>query len=124
MSDFTIKIHPRCARCANSCVFGPESPVPNECAVFSPHSYPAPKDAAPDPTPTRRPVSHYMTGTMECIDWIRAALTPEEYRGHLKGCALKYLYRYKNKGGADDLHKAETYSRWLREEVEKEGGAK
>ena len=34
--------------------------------------------------------SHYQLDGFEAIDIIKAALTPEEYRGYLKGNALKY----------------------------------
>lgn len=69
----------------------------------------------------RRPVPHYMNGGLEVIDILRAKLTTEEYRGFCLGNALKYLFRYKFKGTpVEDLHKAETYTRWLREDLEKD----
>lgn len=37
--------------------------------------------------------AHYTAGTIECIDAIEAALTPEEYRGYLKGQIFKYNWR-------------------------------
>lgn len=46
---------------------------------------------------------------VECIDWIEACLTMEEFDGYLKGCALKYIWRYKAKGGDKDLRKAIWY---------------
>lgn len=47
---------------------------------------------------------------MECIDWIQAESTPEEFNGYLKGCALKYIWRYKDKGNrVEDLEKAQWY---------------
>lgn len=53
---------------------------------------------------------HYQSEAgIECIDAIRAALTPEEFRGFAKGNALKYLWREKHKGGAEDLRKARWY---------------
>src|SRR5210317_415527 len=41
---------------------------------------------------------HYNHAGIECIDAIRAALTPEEFRGYCKGNNLKYTWRerYKN----------------------------
>lgn len=64
----------------------------------------------------RNPVSHYLTGSMECIDIIKAMFTAEEYAGFLKGNVIKYLYRYKNKGAAEqDLQKCMTYLGWLRD---------
>ena len=38
--------------------------------------------------------AHYQTEEgIECIDAIRAALTPEEFKGFCKGNAIKYLWR-------------------------------
>lgn len=56
--------------------------------------------------------AHYTAGEIECIDAIRAALTPEEFRGYCKGNALKYLWRERLKGGAEDLAKAGVYLGW------------
>ena len=54
--------------------------------------------------------SHYQLDGMEAIDIIKAALTPEEYRGYLKGNALKYMLREPFKGNpAQDVAKAEWY---------------
>lgn len=36
--------------------------------------------------------SHYQLDGLEVIDIIRAALTPEEFRGYLKGNDLKYIF--------------------------------
>lgn len=36
---------------------------------------------------------HYTAGGIECIDAIEAALTPEEFRGYLKGQIFKYNWR-------------------------------
>lgn len=54
--------------------------------------------------------SHYKRGGIECIDVIRAAtvgLTGEE--AYCTGAALKYLFRWKEKGGHEDLRKARWY---------------
>lgn len=52
---------------------------------------------------------HYTASTIECIDAIRAALTPEEWRGYIKGNAIKYCWRERYKGGEQDLDKAIWY---------------
>lgn len=55
---------------------------------------------------------HYCSGTLECIDWIRAMLTEEEFKGYLKGNALKYIWRYDQKDKENpkqDLKKAVWY---------------
>ena len=64
---------------------------------------------------------HYTAGDIECIDAIRASMTPAEYRGYLKGNILKYLWRYDRKGGVQDLDKATWYLVRLREVVADEG---
>lgn len=62
---------------------------------------------------------HYTTGGIECIDAIRASMTPEEFCGYLKGCAIKYLWRYRHKGKpVEDLEKARNYTRYLIEELQ------
>jgi hypothetical protein len=53
--------------------------------------------------------SHYTTGSIECIEAIEAQLTPEEYRGYLKGNIVKYLWRERSKGNLESLKKAEWY---------------
>jgi hypothetical protein len=57
--------------------------------------------------------AHYTRGAVECIDAIEAALTPEEYRGYLKGNVLKYFWRERDKGGLQSIQKAEYYTQRL-----------
>lgn len=57
--------------------------------------------------------SHYQTKSMECIEVIRAALTPEEFRGYCKGNAIKYLYREQDKQGELSLKKGRDYMSML-----------
>jgi len=52
---------------------------------------------------------HYAAGNIECIDAIEAQLSPEEFRGYLKGNIIKYLWREKHKGGVESLKKAQWY---------------
>ena len=61
---------------------------------------------------------HYLTGGIETIDFIRAKLSPEEFRGYCKGNVIKYLSRAEHKGGVDDYKKAQVYLRWLIEASE------
>lgn len=51
---------------------------------------------------------HYQ-GSLECITAIRAALTPEEFRGFCKGNVLKYAWRERHKGQDESLAKARWY---------------
>lgn len=66
---------------------------------------------------------HYTKGGIECIAAIKASMTPEEFEGYCKGNTLKYLWRWRDKNGVEDLHKAKVYLNWLcksAEENEKE----
>ncbi len=53
--------------------------------------------------------SHYTKGDIECIDAIKASMDEKEFIGYLKGNALKYLWRYEDKGGVQDLFKCLWY---------------
>lgn len=56
---------------------------------------------------------HYKKLNPEPIDLMRMWFTPEEYAGYLRGNVIKYLARYKEKGGVQDLEKAQQYLEWL-----------
>lgn len=59
---------------------------------------------------------HYKTPDgIECIQAIRAMLTPEEFRGFCKGNVAKYVWREQNKNGVTDLRKAAWYLAQLTE---------
>jgi hypothetical protein len=53
--------------------------------------------------------SHYTEGKIECIEYIEDKLTPEEYRGYIKGNVLKYITRERHKNGDEDIRKAKWY---------------
>jgi hypothetical protein len=53
--------------------------------------------------------AHYQKGGVECIDAIEASMSKEAFKGFLKGNCIKYIYRYENKNGVEDLKKAEWY---------------
>ena len=54
--------------------------------------------------------THYTdSGSIECIEAIEASLTPDEYRGYLKGNIQKYVWRERLKGGTESLKKAQWY---------------
>lgn len=60
---------------------------------------------------------YYDAGSIDTQDIIKAKLTPEEYRGYLKGSALKYLCRASFKGTEErDIEKASNFTIWLVEE--------
>ena len=56
---------------------------------------------------------HYTSGTIECIEAIQASMTAEAFAGYLRGNCMKYLWRYKDKGGVQDLQKGEFYLKAL-----------
>ena len=52
---------------------------------------------------------HYKDSEIECIDAIESSMSKESYKGYLKGSIIKYIWRYENKNGVEDLKKA----RWF-----------
>ena len=61
--------------------------------------------------------THYDSGGIQTIDFIKAKLSPEEYVGYLKGNIIKYLSRANYKGSAkSDIEKALQYLTWLNDE--------
>lgn len=54
--------------------------------------------------------AHYTAGKVECIDAIESATTGlEGIEAFCIGNAIKYLWRWKWKGGVQDLEKAKWY---------------
>ena len=70
--------------------------------------------------------SHYTQGGIECIDCIRASMSKDGFEDYCKGNVIKYLHRWRFKGGVQDLRKAEVYLMWLIQSAEKgiEDGSK
>ena len=67
--------------------------------------------------PVSRP-SHYRAGGIEAIEAIEASMSPDEFKGMLKGNIVKYLWRYRQKGTPlQDLLKARWYLDCLIERV-------
>ena len=63
--------------------------------------------------------SHYKQGSIECIEAIKAALGVG-FIAYLWGNILKYLWRWPNKNGIEDLKKARWYlDRLIQEEETK-----
>jgi hypothetical protein len=48
-------------------------------------------------------------GGIECIEAIEASMSIEEFKGFLKGNVQKYVWRYAQKNGSEDLKKAKWY---------------
>lgn len=53
--------------------------------------------------------THYQTGLIETIDSIKNILGHEKFQAYCIGNVIKYLSRYREKNGLEDLKKAETY---------------
>lgn len=66
--------------------------------------------------------SHYQ-GSIECIDAIEASMSPDAFKGYLKGNAMKYLWRAGKKGNLNDaitdLEKSTWYIKKLGETLVK-----
>lgn len=57
--------------------------------------------------------THYTRGGIECINAIRASMTVDGFCDYCKGNIIKYLWRWRDKGGVQDLEKAKVYLDWL-----------
>lgn len=56
---------------------------------------------------------HYRRLTPQPVELLKRWLTPEEFKGFLRGNIIKYIARYQYKGGVQDLEKAKQYLEWL-----------
>lgn len=63
--------------------------------------------------------SHYTQGGIECIEAIKASMSPEGFQDYCKGNVLKYIWRWREKGGTEDLEKAQVYLGWIIESAKK-----
>lgn len=63
--------------------------------------------------------SHYQKA-IQPWDAMEAWMTHDEFCGYLRGNVIKYVARYREKGGVEDLKKANHY---LVKLIETEGGA-
>jgi len=78
---------------------------------------PAPTEDSESSDPVNHP-AHYKVGGIETIDFIKAKLTPEEYKGYLKGSVLKYASRAGHKDNAtQDAGKMAWYATKLAEQA-------
>ena len=65
--------------------------------------------------------SHYTQGGIECIEAIKASLGMDGFCDYCKGNVQKYLWRWRDKGGVEDLEKAQVYLGWLIESAKAVG---
>ena len=62
---------------------------------------------------------YYNAGGVECIEAIKSAVVGKSpYEAWLVGQIIKYVWRYNEKNGLEDLQKAEFYLRRLMNEVD------
>lgn len=62
--------------------------------------------------------AHYTSGGVECIEAIEASMAADGFQDYCKGNIIKYIWRWRNKGGVEDLKKAQVYLDWLIQSVE------
>ena len=64
-----------------------------------------------DLNPGENPVKpdYYRRNGLECYDVQQASMGLIKYQGYLEGCAQKYLWRWEQKNGKQDLEKAVEY---------------
>lgn len=53
--------------------------------------------------------THYLSKTVQPWEAMESWLSHEEFIGYLRGNVVKYLARCNEKGGVDDLKKAQHY---------------
>lgn len=53
--------------------------------------------------------THYKSKAIQPWDAMAVWMTPEAFKGFLRGNAIKYLARCDDKGGVEDLRKARHY---------------
>lgn len=63
--------------------------------------------------------SHYADKSIEVIEYIKDTLTPDGYTDYCIGNVIKYVSRWRKKGGVEDLRKAQVYLNWAAENAEK-----
>jgi hypothetical protein len=64
--------------------------------------------------------SYYWKGGIDVIEFAKMHFPKQQVIGFLRINALKYLVRYDEKGGVDDLDKSLNYTRMLKEMEEME----
>ena len=52
---------------------------------------------------------HYQSKSIQPWDAMQAWMTPDQFKGFLWGNVIKYVARWQDKGGVEDLRKARHY---------------
>ena len=67
--------------------------------------------------------NHYADKRIEVIDYIKDTLSPDGFVDYCIGNVIKYVSRWRKKGGIEDLQKADVYLTWATNEaIDMEGG--
>ena len=61
---------------------------------------------------------YYKKGDIECIDAIKSSMSHTEYCAYCKGSIMKYLWRYEDKNGLEDIKKAVWFLEKLKDAEE------
>ena len=92
---------------------GVDAVAANQCCQYYESQQERPRDSAIDHP------SHYTQGGIECIDALKAAtINLTGIHAVCTANAIKYLWRWHDKGGAEDLRKAKWYIDRLISEVD------
>jgi hypothetical protein len=63
---------------------------------------------------TKTKKSFHYKGTVEPIELMQAQMTPEAFKGFLRGNIIKYASRFgKKDDGVEEAHKIVVYATWL-----------
>lgn len=96
-----------CPRCGHENTPDCEGHTCHHCAkakYVNGEPFPEPKNTDPINSP-----SHYTKGGIETIDYMKAKMSPEQFIGYLVGNCHKYLSRFQDKNGLEDLKKCAWY---------------
>ena len=92
-----------CVRCKYSSLANEQEP----CKTCLDGKNWEPKE--PEPDNVNHPAHYESQTSLECIDVMEIAFGQESVAKFCLCNAFKYLWRYKHKGGAEDVQKAEWY---------------
>ena len=105
-----------------SCIaYGTECLGKDKCHFYVENAFETIKE--PEPPAENNAVehpSHYTQGGIECIKAIEASMSPEGFQDYCKGNVMKYIWRWREKNGLEDLKKAQVYLGWMIESKEKQ----
>jgi hypothetical protein len=62
---------------------------------------------------------HYRAKTIQPWTAMESWMAPEQFEGYLRGNVIKYIARYKDKNGIEDVYKARHYLERLTEHLER-----